>query len=149
MFGKTKSSQRRILAYIKDDFTLSTWLYLGAFLQSILFIIYPYRIVVVPSVLVVIYRTLFTLLMQHGIIRNPLRDEAIMGRYSAQVVNADGTVPAKMAENQIVVFILGSSVNTAAKGHMTVEDNPKVGSLFAEMWSELSKHPAKWGCKFA
>ena len=146
MFWLTAAQQQLLTSILKDDFTLSSWIYLGAFLQSILFLLYPYRIVVLPSILALSYRIIATCLMQAGVVQDPLIGKAIQGRTTAQVVNIDGSIPKESSGNQIVVFILGSSSNVAAQGRLRLDGGQEVRKLFSEMWHGLSKNKEKWGC---
>lgn len=99
------------LSVLRDDYKLSTWLYLGAFLQAMLLIIYPSRVVAIPALLMIAYRVAKNLILRCGIVRDPSLDKVRQGKTSAQVINRDGTIPERPSDKDIVVFILGARAN--------------------------------------
>jgi hypothetical protein len=96
---------------LRDEFKLSTLVYFGAFLQALLFVVLPHRIVALPAVLMVTGLVTKNLLMRWGMLRDTSFDRVYTGRTTAQIVNDDGSVPENGSEKEIVVFLLGSCTN--------------------------------------
>ncbi len=96
---------------LRDDFKLSTLLYTGAFLQALLFIAYPYRVVAVPVVLIIAALVTKNILIRVNFNHDPSLDNVYRGRMTAQIVNDDGSLPENGCDKQIVVFLLGSGTN--------------------------------------
>jgi hypothetical protein len=96
---------------LRDDFKLSTLLYMGAFLQAVLFLIAPHRIVAMPVVLTIAGLVTKNMLIRFGFMRDPSLDRVYVGRTTAQIVNDDGSVPENGCDKEIVVFLLGSCTN--------------------------------------
>lgn len=96
---------------LRDDFKLSTLLYTGAFLQALLFIAYPYRVVALPVVLTIAGLVTKNMLIRFNFLHDPSLDKVYRGRTTAQIVNDDGSVPENGCDKEIVVFLLGSCTN--------------------------------------
>ena len=100
------------LAFIRDSLSLTTWLLLGAWLQCVLFFMIPSRITLLPSTILLLMRVVQTCLVHFGLVRNK-RLDGIPGRtkVTAQIPNADGSVPENPSDKEIVVFIIGAKSN--------------------------------------
>jgi hypothetical protein len=55
--------------FFRDQFTISTWLALGALCQAALFLLFG-RLAFIPALLLILYRTADTFLMAVGVKRN-------------------------------------------------------------------------------
>lgn len=51
------------------------------------------------------------MLQSFGVLRNPLMDEILMGKFSVQIGDAAGNAPTESSENQIAVILLASRSN--------------------------------------
>lgn len=96
---------------LRDDFKLSTLLYTGAFLQALLFIAYPYRVVALPVVLTIASLVTKNMLIRFNFLHNPSLDKVDRRRTTAQIVNDDGSLPENGCDKEIVVFLVGSCTN--------------------------------------
>jgi hypothetical protein len=96
---------------LRDDFKLSTLLYTGAFLQALLFLAYPYRVVALPVVLIIAGLVTKNMLIRFNFLHDPSLDKVYRGRATAQIVNGDGSLPENGCDKEIVVFLLGSCTN--------------------------------------
>lgn len=69
---------------LKDNFTLSTWLLIGAACQSLL-LLFPIRpsYALAPVFVLMGYRIIRTGLMCFGLVRNPHMDGVLEGKYAA------------------------------------------------------------------
>jgi hypothetical protein len=81
------------------------------FLQALLFMVYPHRIVAFPVLVTIAGLVTKNVLIRFGLIRDPSLDRVYMGRTTAQIVNDDGSVPENGCDKEIVVFLLGSCTN--------------------------------------
>ncbi|KAF4633152.1 hypothetical protein G7Y89_g4970 [Cudoniella acicularis] len=83
----------QVLTALRDDFKADTWLYTGAFLQALLVLIYPNRIVVLTAVLIIAYRVGRNYLLRWDVILSPGNKKTRFGRMTVQLVNKDGSIP--------------------------------------------------------
>lgn len=93
------------LAVIRNNFALSTWLLLGASIQSLIFAILPPRVAVLPSFCLLTLVLAKNLLITGGYLKNP---------YLAAAYKGKATVPLREDEeggDKVAVFILGASSN--------------------------------------
>ncbi|KAB8277442.1 hypothetical protein BDV30DRAFT_251612 [Aspergillus minisclerotigenes] len=95
---------------IRDNFTLSTWLFLGGLLQGLAVIIFG-TYALIPTMLILLYRTTDHLLMAANITRNRYMDGVMQTKVSAQAPDANGTFGKEIASESIVVFHLGTRSN--------------------------------------
>ena len=96
---------------LRDEFKLSTLVYIGAFLQALLFMVAPHRLVAMPALLVMAGLITKNMLIRFGRIRDPSMDRVYVGRTTAQIVDDDGSVPETPGDKGIVVFLLGACTN--------------------------------------
>ncbi|KAE9379470.1 hypothetical protein N431DRAFT_327642 [Stipitochalara longipes BDJ] len=129
---------------LRDEFKLSTFVYFGAFLQALVFMIAPHRVAAMPALLVMAGLITKNILIRFGRIRDPSIDRVYVGRTTAQIVNDDGSVPETPGDKEIVVFLLGSCTNNATDGRFDAE-TMVVRDMFGDMWKELSDNREKWG----
>ena len=93
------------LAIIRNNFSLSTWLLLGAFIQSLIFAILPPRVAVLPPMCLLTLILAKNLLITGEYITNPYLAAAYRGKASAPLrEDAEGG-------DKVAVFILGASSN--------------------------------------
>ncbi|ETI24022.1 hypothetical protein G647_03391 [Cladophialophora carrionii CBS 160.54] len=105
------SANRRLLYILRQNFSLSTWILLGALLQSLVVFIIPRFYAVLPSLLILGARLADTLAITYGWKRNHYLDDAIMHRTSPQVPDEDGTFHEEASQETVVVFLLGAKIN--------------------------------------
>ncbi|PTB41113.1 hypothetical protein M441DRAFT_58548 [Trichoderma asperellum CBS 433.97] len=96
---------------IRDSFTLSTWLAIGAVVQGLLVVFVRPTFAVAPAALVLLYRLSRTMLQSFGVLRNPLMDEILMGKFSVQIGDEHGNAPTDSAQQQVAVIMLGARSN--------------------------------------
>ena len=97
----------------------------------------------IPTMLVLIYRTVDHLLMAYNITPNRYMADVVPTKYSAQAPHSDGTFGAEPASESIVVFHLGARSNhplgVLAPGFMaTVERVKKINE-------EMAADPVEYG----
>ena len=96
---------------IRDNFTLSTWLLLGACMQSLLIFLLPSRLALAPAFLIILYRLLDTSLMTMGLRKNRYIEESIPGKFSAQIPDAQGRYSKEPSSSDVCVFLIGARSN--------------------------------------
>ena len=100
-----------VMSRLRDDFKVTTWLYTGAFLQALIFLLYPNRLVALPAILSIVYSVSQNLLLRFGIIRDPSFDQVNLGKFTAQLIEDNGSLPSRSGDKGLVVFILGARSN--------------------------------------
>ena len=66
---------KKTKAHFRDNFTLTTWLFVGALMQGALFLVYPDRLVILPALLVISLRVFKNFLSGWGFIPDPSSKE--------------------------------------------------------------------------
>ena len=129
---------------IKDSFTMSTIILMGAAIQLALLQLIPLRIAAIPVLLVLGYRLLLTVLQTINLAHNPLMDGVVVGKTSTQFPNPEngrfGNTPASSA---VTVIILGFQLN-----HPLGIFAPGLGPLrehVENMQEDLEKHGEEYG----
>jgi hypothetical protein len=100
----------------RAQFTISTWLCVGAVLQSLLVLLpLPVYYTVLPSIALLAYKIINTYLIQWGFRENKLMDGVLMGRHSAIFPNSDGGFTRRVGESVsgggVCVCLLGARSN--------------------------------------
>jgi hypothetical protein len=98
-------------ALIRDELTLSSWLLVGATIQSLLLMVLPARLALWPPALVLALRFGKTMLMARGFLRDESLRNVMNGRYTAQMMHQDGSRPTNPAESQMLCFVLSARSN--------------------------------------
>lgn len=104
-------SSASTLALLRANFAITTWLLMGATLQSVLVLVLPTRVALLPAVSLLLLHALNTALVQAGWVRNPYLAVTRPGKWTAPILEQNGSVPEKGAGKEVVVFIVGASAN--------------------------------------
>ncbi|KIW99490.1 uncharacterized protein Z518_11229 [Rhinocladiella mackenziei CBS 650.93] len=102
---------KRQLYLLRMNFSISTWLLLGALLQSIVVFIIPRFYAMLPSILILSARLLDTMAITWGWKKNHYLDEAFLHRVSPQIPDEDGNFHQEASDEKVVVFFLGAKGN--------------------------------------
>lgn len=95
---------------VRDNFSISTWLAIGALVQSVAFSLLG-RTAFLPAVCLLLYRIADAYAITTGLKHNHYLDGVILDHYSAQLPGeATGGVESP-AESDVCVFMIGSKVN--------------------------------------
>ncbi|KAM7184107.1 protein of unknown function (DUF4188) domain containing protein [Naviculisporaceae sp. PSN 640] len=139
--------QRAKYAFIntlKGNFKLTTWLLLGALLHGIATLVLPKSYALLPVVILLLKRTIDTILACYGLTHNPHMDHVLPGRFTAQIPEKDGgPPPTEPAEQDVAVVLLGFRANHPL-GMFAPGVKELVGS-FQEMLDGLRKDPSEYG----
>ncbi|KAK5117993.1 hypothetical protein LTR62_004037 [Meristemomyces frigidus] len=96
---------------IRDCFSLTTWLALGAVVQAVLSLTLSPRLAFLPAFLLLSYRALTAYATSIGWLHNPLMDGVIRKKFSAQIPDEVGDFGTKPSNQDIVVLLIGTRCN--------------------------------------
>lgn len=96
---------------IRDNFSLTTWLLAGACLQSLLVLLLPTRVALLPAVILLTVRFVHGALITRGYIRNPYLDGTFRGRWMVPTPGETESASEETSHKEMVVFIVGASSN--------------------------------------
>jgi len=148
-------------AVFRDQLSLTTWLALGAIIQSILFAAIG-RWAFLPALTLVAYRFLDSYLQASGLKRNDYMEAVMQTKFSAQIPDSEGRFGSKPADSEVVVFLLGARINQYnvlgprhTRHLLIVETNSPFGALapggseldgyFTKMMSDLQDRSEEYG----
>ncbi|KAF2106888.1 hypothetical protein BDV96DRAFT_617097 [Lophiotrema nucula] len=130
---------RRIRDSIHNtDFSIQTWLLLGASLQTLLLLCLPRNFALLLPISVLLCRFLQLQLRVAGIFPNPEAEEVIYDRITAQYPDS-----VEKADKGIVVLVLAASMSHPNGGF--VEGMDKLGKYFESMWQDANTHRERYG----
>ncbi|KIN00685.1 hypothetical protein OIDMADRAFT_124659, partial [Oidiodendron maius Zn] len=116
------------------DLSLSTSLLIGALLQCILVLALPPVYALTPAFLILVVRTIDTLLITNGIKPNPYLHNVFPKRTTAQVLDKNGNFSGA-GQEKIAVLLLGAKTNHPMG--VFAPDFPKLGEYNQSMVNEL------------
>ncbi|KAF2143596.1 uncharacterized protein K452DRAFT_317075 [Aplosporella prunicola CBS 121167] len=99
-----------LIALVKSQLSLSSWLAVGACLQTLTYALLG-RIALVPAFLLLFYRVVDTALITKGSRPNHLMDGVIKNKFAAHFPDAAGNYGDKPADREVVVFMIGARFN--------------------------------------
>ncbi|KAH8650951.1 hypothetical protein BGZ60DRAFT_421143 [Tricladium varicosporioides] len=129
---------------LRDNFALSSLIFVGAFFQALLFLVYPSRIVTLPVLGIIAYAIVKLLLQYSGILKDPFYVGGRRGRRTARVVNDGDMTPNIAKSRELVVFILGVRLNDTPLG-ILAPDFGNVGKFIESMWNDADTNYSQWG----
>ncbi|KAK4494914.1 hypothetical protein PRZ48_014270 [Zasmidium cellare] len=137
-------SQRNLTTILRDNFTIPTWLMLGALIQGVLsFLPYPNIALVAPVAMVLLFQVTRTALQSFGVLKNPRMDGIIPGRVAAVFPNEKDGQHDKAGDQQVCAIILGIRSNHPLG--MFAKGFKEAGDYFDQMLAELDKDATKHG----
>jgi hypothetical protein len=138
------SSIINILSIIHpSDFTVSTWLLLGATLQCVLVATLPRNLALLPPIALLVCRYARSYMVATGILPNPVYKEVTHGRQTWQIPSADSTPAKTGSTDSIVVLVLAASV-THPNGRFS-PGSKEMGTYFGKMWADAETNREKYG----
>ena len=140
LFARLKANMEQLL---RDNFTIPTWLMLGASLQGLVCLL-PYRNIalVAPVVLVLSFQSVRTILMAFGLFKNSYMDGVIDGRSVPVYPNNEGQYE-KPADSQVCAIMLAVRSNHPLG--IFAEGYKEIGDRFASMIKELDNNATAKG----
>ncbi|KAK3648760.1 hypothetical protein LTR56_001033 [Elasticomyces elasticus] len=130
------------IVILRDNFTLTTLLCFGAIIQSLLFFTIG-RLAVLPAVVYLLWRTLRAYAMTVGWLHNSYMDNVKLGKASAQFPDAEGNFSSKPADDDIVVFLIGTRVNHPMG--LLAPGFKDLGDMFTQMAKDCDDHAEEFG----
>ncbi|KAF2754558.1 hypothetical protein EJ05DRAFT_479530 [Pseudovirgaria hyperparasitica] len=97
----------RMVVQLRDALSISSWLALGAILQSILFVTFGHR-AFIPAVALIGFRMINAFLITVGVKANLEMQNTILSKFSAQIPQSDGTFSGRPADGDVVVLKIGA-----------------------------------------
>ncbi|KAI4729589.1 hypothetical protein E4T49_02724 [Aureobasidium sp. EXF-10728] len=142
MSSSSPQNRNNLLLLVRDNFSITTWLAIGALVQSAAYSLLG-RTAFLPAICLLLYRVAEAYAIKTGLKHNHYLDGVIPEHYSAQLPGeADGGLESP-AESDICVFLIGSKVNHPfglfAPGYK------EMGSQFASMVKEIEQDREKHG----
>ncbi|KAJ9624515.1 hypothetical protein H2203_005250 [Taxawa tesnikishii (nom. ined.)] len=122
----------------RDQFQLSTWLLMGAALQSVTALLVG-RLAFLPAALVLLYRLADTYAMATGLKHNVWSDSVIRGKFSAQFPDALGNYGSTPGRNEVGVLLIGAQ-QTAGNASLVVMYFKNVSYVHKYAESPLHRH---------
>ncbi|KAJ9624523.1 hypothetical protein H2203_005258 [Taxawa tesnikishii (nom. ined.)] len=122
----------------RDQFQLSTWLLMGAALQSVTALLVG-RLAFLPAALVLLYRLADTYAMATGLKHNVWSDSVIRGKFSAQFPDALGNYGSTPGRNEVGVLLIGARSNSPLG--LLAPGFREIGNYFQEMNEALEASP--------
>ncbi|KAH7039046.1 hypothetical protein B0J12DRAFT_676199 [Macrophomina phaseolina] len=131
-----------MIAIIRDQLTISSWLALGACFQCLLFLAVG-RIAFAPAFLLIFYRVVDTALITNGVKPNPAVEDTIYNKFAVHYPDSDGKYRGQTANKDIVVFHIGAR-NTHPLG-MFAPGNKELGDYFNGLCQDAEKRSEEYG----
>ena len=122
--------------------TITTWLALGAVVQSLAFLLVG-RIALLPAIAWIIYTTTDTSAIAAGWKTNPMMDGVIMEKFSTAFPDSAGNYGDKPADTSIAVLHIGFRNNHPLG--IFAPGVKQIGEFFAQMVDDLEGHDEEFG----
>jgi hypothetical protein len=126
-----------------NDYTVSTWLILGATIQSFLVATLPRNISLLPPIALLIYRYIRSYLIATNALPNPINQGVTHGRQTWQIPSTDSTVATTGSKESIVVLVLAASW-THPNGRFS-PGSQQMGNYMTNMWLDAEANREKYG----
>ena len=127
---------------LRDNFSLETWLAIGATIQGLAFLVAG-RLALVPAVAYIIYHTLDAYAMSTGWKRNRYMDNVVMKKFSAAFPDENGHQTNKPANDDVVVFLIGTRCNHPLG--LLAPGAKDMGGFMIQMVKDLEEHAEEFG----
>lgn len=132
----------RFQNFIRDQMSITTWLAIGAGMQSFAFLLVG-RIALLPAAAYILYTLASTSAAAAGLKHNPLMDGVLMNKFSSSFPDSQGTHGSKPADSSIVVFHIGFRNNHPLG--IFAPGVKQIGEYFQQMIVELEAHDEEYG----
>ncbi|KAL0940065.1 uncharacterized protein CTRU02_206675 [Colletotrichum truncatum] len=131
------------LLLIKDGFTLTTLLTIGALMQTVLFLILPTKYAIIPSSVLALNSIISTIVGTYSKKHNPYLNGIVPGVVTAQFPDpATGKIPAIPARRPLLVFHLGLRFNHPLG---ILAPGREIGEYFDAMNKDLKDRADEYG----
>lgn len=137
-----RSAKAASFAVFRDSLPISTWLAIGASVNSVLVLVVGRIALLIPAVFL-IAKLFNALLIANGIKSNPAMANVISGKFSAQLPNMDGTFGPKAASQGVTVLLIGTRTNHAMG--IMAPGFKELGGHMAAMQKDINKRSDEFG----
>ena len=97
---------------LQANFSISSYLAAGACLQSVLFLVLPTRVALLPALILLLVRLGNGFLVTKGYMHNPyMPHEDQMRKKTAPILDENGLLSEKGGDKGLLVFVIGASSN--------------------------------------
>lgn len=126
--------------FVRDNFTILTWLCFGAVVQGVLFLALG-RLALTPAVAILLFKTLDAYAQAIGLRSNSYLEGIIPKKFSVVFPDEEGRFGNEPSNRDVVVFLIGTRIN-----HPLGIFAPGVGKLdFPGMVKDLEEHSEEYG----
>ncbi|KAH7063817.1 hypothetical protein BKA63DRAFT_526244 [Paraphoma chrysanthemicola] len=137
-------------AFLPTDYTVSTWLLLGATIQSLLVALLPLRVALLPlrvallpPVMLLAFRFIRGFLIANGTLPNDVAKEVTHGAQTWQIPSEDKSLTNKGATESVVVLVLAATW-THPNGKFS-PGSEQIGKYFDAMWDDAIENRDLYG----
>lgn len=126
-----------------SNYTVSTWLLLGASLQCFLVATLPRNVSLLPPIMFLAYRMLQGYLVAIGRLPNPVAQDVVHGRQTWQTPTKDNKDTTSSSSESVVLLVLAASWS-----HPNGRFSPgsaQMGEYFTKMWADAEANREKYG----
>ncbi|UZJ53740.1 hypothetical protein CBS101457_003060 [Exobasidium rhododendri] len=128
---------------LRDNFSLTTWLLIGACLEGIALMLLPISQAILPPALLLAWRIVSVFLQMAGLRSNPHMKNVIMGKFSRHEPDEQGLLQGEPAQKPVVVLLLGARSNHPLG--MFAPGYKELGDSLRTMVVELENNADKYG----
>lgn len=129
---------------VRDQFSIATWLSIGAVIQATAYAVLPYRniVTILPVILFLSFKIIQTTCKVVGIVPNPRLKDVIPYRTALLFPDEKG-VQEKAADSTVCAIVLGVVCNHPLG--MLAPGYKRIGDDFAEMCEQMANDASKYG----
>ncbi|GIZ41165.1 hypothetical protein CKM354_000448000 [Cercospora kikuchii] len=127
---------------VRDQFAIETWLALGAATQASLYALLG-TYAFLPAIFYLLLTALDTILIITGLKSNPYMKDTIPKKFSAQLPDASGNHGSQPANQDIVVFLIGTRSNHPLG--VLAPGMPTSATYFQDLTAILEDHAEEFG----
>jgi hypothetical protein len=130
------------LQLIRDQFSITTWLSIGAVIQGGLFLVAG-RLALIPALALVLFRALDAYAVVTGWKANPWTKDTVLQHVSAQFPDEEGRFGPEPANQDVVVLLIGTRSNSPLG--ILSPGFKELGEYFSSMVKSLEEKPEEYG----
>jgi heme-degrading monooxygenase HmoA len=127
---------------LRDQLDLSTWICIGAVVQGLLYLAIG-RLSLTPAIALMLWRIFDAWAQATGLKHNTYMDGVMLQKTSAQFPDEEGNFGNKPANQDVVVFMIGTRYNHPYG--LFAPHVKQIGDYFTEMIENLEKLPDDYG----
>lgn len=137
-------TQPTILQMVRDQFSITTWLSIGAIIQATAYALLPYRniVTILPVLLFLGYKLAFTACVLFGLVPNSRMKDVLLGHTTPVFPDEKGNQD-KPADRTICAIVLGVVSNHPLG--LLGPAYKEIGDQFEAMCNQMSDDATKYG----